>query len=64
MDVSDLLEAGDHGSYLLPVEEVWGSGAPGLVEMRQLRKANTSLKGLADLSLDKEMLQETRQRKC
>ena len=45
-------------------EEVRGPGVPELRELRQLREENRRLKGLvADLSLDREILQEAIRKK-
>ena len=55
-----LPEAADHRSDVLPVEEQYGDlGVPELRELKQLRDENGRLKRLvADLSLDKAILQE------
>lgn len=61
----DLPEDGDHRDDILSVEEeVWREGTPEIRELRQLREENRKLKQLvADLSLDKTILQESLRKK-
>ena len=59
-------KARDRGADVLPLEEaVWRSGAVGgLCELKQLREENAKHKRLvADLSLDKVMLQDITEKK-